>query len=158
MIDSLSASQYGNNQAYHSVLDTQQTNKKISSSNKDERQSYDTTLLKRMDNKAYQAFVNSTQSMSEEQKAQAAKQLERTIVLSDAHAYAREKKIDSTTQLSMVYNFFESLGEVVDTHQIKDLLNKRLVTHGEDMPPQQKEFAQDYLAQLGQTGRLDLRV
>ena len=57
----------------------------------------------------------------------------------------------------MVYNFFESYGEVVSSDQIKDLLNKRLVD-GTELPPEDAQFMQDYLAQLGQRGRLDLRV
>ena len=144
---------------YHSTPFTQETAFKEHKT-QEQRQTYGTALLSKLDDRAYQAFVNSTASFNESDKRLAAKALERVAALSAANQYAVTHGIERTNDLSLVYQFFENYQDTVSSDQIKHLLNTRLLDgpsfEGKDF--ESERFFSDYLAQLGGSRKLDIKV
>ena len=73
----------------------------------DKRQTYGTALLGKLDDKAYQAFINSTAALSEDDKKLAARTLERAAAISAANEYAVTHDVELTQDLTVVHSFFE---------------------------------------------------
>ena len=124
------------------------------------RETYGSVLLEKFDDKAYQAFVNSTAHLSEGDRSLAAQTLERTAAISAANAYALSHDVTMTQDLAVVYRFFENYQDVVSSDQIKHLLNNRLqnATSIEGSSFESEQFFQDFTAQLGGSRALDIRV
>lgn len=128
---------------------------------KEHREAYGTSLLTKLDQQGYDAFINATKHLSQADTKLAAQTMERAAAVSAANKYATDHEIDMTTDMSIVYAFFEHYQDVVTSDQIKHLLNTRLM----DAPTIQGEsfnseaFFDDYLAQLGSLNRkLDILV
>ena len=133
---------------------------KLKSPSSTKRETYGTALLERFDDKAYQAFVNSTASLSQADKSLAAKTLERTAAISAANAYALNHDVNMSKDLATVYNYFENYQGVVTGDQIKHILNSKLQTSVsvEGQRFESEQFFQDFTAQLGGSRTLDIRV
>ncbi len=125
-----------------------------------QRQTYGTALLEKFDDRAYQAFVNSTAHYSEDDRTLAARTLERAAAISAANEYAVTHDVELTNDLTVVYSFFEHYQDVVTSDQIKHLLNAKLqdrvTIEGKNFESEQ--FFKDFKAQLGEERMLDLRV
>jgi len=124
------------------------------------RESYGTALLDRFDDKAYQAFTNSTAHFSEADKILAARTLERAAAISAANEYAQFHDVTVTEDLAVVYRFFENYQDVVSSDQIKHLLNSRLhnTPSVEGKSFESEQFFEDFQAQLGGSRALDITV
>ncbi len=126
----------------------------------EKRQTYGTSLLEYLDDKAYVAFERATMQLGDADKRLAAQVLEKAASRSAAMQYAMEHEIDNATKQGMVYNYFDAYDDVVSAEQIKNLLNARLqdgpAIEGEKFESEQ--FLTDYLAQLGGPRKLDIRV
>lgn len=124
------------------------------------RQDYGTSLLPKLDDKGYQAFVNATAHYSDVDKKLAAEALERSAAVSAANQYAVSHGVALTKDMDVVYRFFENYQDSISTDQIKHLLNTRL----KDVPVMKEKnfdteaFLSDYLAQLGGSRKLDIKV
>ena len=125
-----------------------------------QRENYGSSLLDKFDDRAYQAFVNSTSGLSQADISLAASTLERTAAVSAANAYALSHDVTMTQDLAVVYRFFENYQDVVSSEQIKHLLNNRLqnVPSVEGKSFESEQFFQDFTAQLGGSRALDIRV
>ena len=119
------------------------------------RNAYGTSLLPKLDQTAYDAFVNATHHFTPEEKTLAAQILERAAAHSAAMQYAQSNDIELTSDLAVIYNFFEHYHDTVSTPQIKHLLNTKLFS---TQDPQEDRFIRDYLAQLGGARALDIRI
>ena len=159
MIQSASTQSYGYGEspsfAPHAMQNLSTAEKQSS-----EKASFDTNLLPKLDEKAYQAFENATSLFSEDEKKLAAKTLERAASMSAANQYAVTHDVTLTSDLAVVYNFFENYHDIVSAPQIKHLLNTRLM----DEAPVEKgnfnseHFFDSFIAQLGGSRKLDIRV
>lgn len=130
----------------------------VTSSNK--RETYGTALLAKFDDRAYQAFINSSANLSEADRSLAARTLERAAAVSAANEYAISHDVSVTQDLAVVYRFFENYQDVVSSDQIKHLLNSRLQSRPsvEGKNFESEQFFEDFTAQLGGTRALDIRV
>lgn len=146
--------------SYGYGLPPQGIQEKQQSHSTNKRDTYGTALLEKFDDKAYQAFLNSTAELSTADKSLAARTLERTAASSAANQYALAHDIKLTQDLSVVHNFFQNYQDVVSSDQIKHLLNTRLQDNVsvEGKSFESEQFFQNFTAQLGGTRALDLRV
>ena len=124
------------------------------------RETYGTALLEKFDDRAYQAFVNSTANLSQADRSLAARTLERAASVSAASEYALSHDVTMTQDLAVVYRFFENYQDVVSSDQIKHLLNSRLQSRPsvEGKNFESEQFFEDFTAQLGGSRALDIRV
>lgn len=124
------------------------------------RETYGTALLEKFDDRAYQAFVNSTSTLSQADRSLAARTLEKVAAVSAANEYALSHGVTVTQDLAVVYRFFENYKDVVSSDQIKHLLNSRLQSRPsvEGIKFESEQFFEDFTAQLGGSRALDIRV
>ncbi len=154
--NSLAASSYGYGMAAQASNDTQ----KHPVATNTQRETYGTNLLPKLDERAYEAFVNATAGYSDADRRLAAQTFERVAAVSAANQYAVSHDIELTSDLALVYDFFKHYKDVVSTDQIKNLLNTRLadVATVEGEKFESEQFFADYMAQLGGSRTLDIRV
>jgi hypothetical protein len=150
------ASSYG----YGLQTQAPQEPKPLASTQESNRQTYGTALLEKFDDKAYQAFVNSTAEFSLDDKRLAARTLERTAAMAAANEYAVTHGVELTQDLTVVYSFFEHYQDVVTSDQIKHILNSKLQDRVsvEGKAFESEQFFENFTAQLGGNRMLDLRA
>lgn len=127
---------------------------------KSDRELYGTSLLGKLDQRGYDAFLRATSHLGKEDTKLAAQTLEKRAAISAANQYASDHDIKLTSDMDTVYDFFEAYQDVVSTEQIKHLLNSQLVdapvVEGKQFNSEQ--FFDDYLNQLGGGRALDITV